>query len=354
MTVHLFNTVSSSSCANFALRKTAEDNFQRFDFEVINTVRRNFYVDDCLKSVPSERETICLTADLRRLLEREGFNLTKWVSNSRKLIESLPESDRARSFKDLPDNQMPIERALGVRWDVEGDAFCFKIEVNDEPLTRRGLLSVVSSVYDPLGFAAPVILPAKAILQDLCRKRLEWDGPIPTEEKERWLKWLKDLPKLERFSVDRCFKPQNFGRTASLQLHHFSDTSQQGYGAVSYLRSVDDKGTIHCSFVMGKACAAPLKSITIPRLELSAAVLASRLDKIIRREIDLPIHESVFWTDSTCGMNYIRSNDKRFHTFVANRVAIIHDGSSPSQWRYMSTEANPADDASRSGNRLVH
>ena len=133
----------------------------------------------------------------------------------------------------------------------------------------------------------------------------------------------------------------------SQQLHHFSDASQQGYGAASYLGSKDDKGTIHCSFVMGKARTAPLKSITIPRLELSAAVLASRLEKIIRREIDLPVHESVFWTDSTCVMNYIRSNDKRFHTFVANRVAIIHDGSTPSQWRYVNTEANPADDASR-------
>ena len=91
----------------------------------------------------------------------------------------------------------------------------------------------------------------------------------------------------------------------SLQLHHFSDASQQGYGAVSYLRSKDGKGTIYCSFVMGKACTTLLKSITIPRLELSAAVLASRLDRIIRREIDLPVHESVFWTDSTCVMNYV-------------------------------------------------
>jgi len=104
-------------------------------------------------------------------------------------------------------------RAFGVQWDVEGDIFSFKIEVNDKPLTRRGLLSVVSSVYDPLGFAAPVILSAKAILQDLCRKRLEWDDPIPAEEKEHWLKWLKILPKLECFSVDRCFKSQNFGKT---------------------------------------------------------------------------------------------------------------------------------------------
>ncbi|XP_078352443.1 uncharacterized protein LOC144637184 [Oculina patagonica] len=298
MRVHLFGAVSSASYANLALRKTAEVNLHEFDFEVINTVKRNFYVDDCLKSVPGENEAIRLTADLRRLLEKGGFNL--------------------------------------IKWDVESVKFC-----------SVGLLSVVSSVYDPLGFAAPVIFPAKVILQDLCRKKLEWDDPIPYEEKSRWLKWLQDLSKLEQFSVDRCFKPQNLGRTMSLQRHHFSDASQQGYGAVSYLRSLDDEGVIHCSFVMGKARTAPLKSITIPRLELSAAVLASRLDKIIRREIDLPIHESVFWTDSTCVINYIRSNDKRFHTFVANRVAVIHDGSSPSQWKYVSSEANPADDASR-------
>ena len=160
------------------------------DFVVINTVRRIFYVDDCLKSVPSENEAIRLTTDLRGLLEREGFmmNLTKWVSNSRKLIESLPKSDRAGSFKDLYDSQMPVERALEICRDVEGDIFCFKIEVNDKPLTGRGLLCVVSSVYDPLGLTAPVILPGKAILQDLCRKRLEWDDPIPTKEKKRCLK----------------------------------------------------------------------------------------------------------------------------------------------------------------------
>ena len=146
--------------------------------------------------------------------------------------------------------------------------------------------------------------------------------------------------------MDMCLRPDGF-LSSSVTLHHFSDASQQGYGAVSYLRSMNDKGIIHCSFVMGKARTAPLKSITIPRLELSAAVLATRLDKIIRREIDLPIRDSVFWTDSTCVINYIRSNDKRFHTFVANRVAVIRDGSSPSQWRYVSTEENPADDASR-------
>ena len=147
--------------------------------------------------------------------------------------------------------------------------------------------------------------------------------------------------------MDRCLKPAGLGEIVSVQLHHFSDASQQGYGAVSYLRFLDDKDTIHCSFVMGKARTAPLKTVTTPRLELSAAVVASRLDKTLRKEIDIPVDESVFWTDSTCVISYIQNNDKRFHTFVANRIAIIHDATSPSQWRYVDSERNPADDASR-------
>ena len=347
MGVHLFGAVSSPSCANFALRKAADDNSQLFDSEAINTVKRNFYVDDCLKSVPGEEEAIRLTDDLRRLLEKGGFNLTKWVSNSRKVIGSLPVSERAGTFKDLHDGQLPVERALGVRWDVERDKFCFKIEVKSKPLTRRGLLSVVCSLYDPLGFVAPIVFPAKVILQDLCRRRLEWDDPIPDDERNRWLSWLEDLPKLKQLSVDLCLKPPGFGKIVSVQLHHFSDASQQGYGAVSYLRFLNDKDAIHCSFVMGKARTAPLKTVTIPRLELSAAVVASRLDKTLRKEIDISVDESVFWTDSTCVISYIQNNDKRFHTFVANRIAIIHDATSPSQWRYVDSERNPADDASR-------
>jgi len=146
---------------------------QQFDSEAVNTVKRNFYVDDCLKSVPGEEEAIRLTDDLRRLLGKGSFNLTKWISNSRRVIESLPVSERAGSFKDLYDGQLPVERALGVRWDVERDKFCFKIEARSKPLTRRGLLSSVCSLYDPLGFVAPIVLPAKVILQDLCRRRLE-------------------------------------------------------------------------------------------------------------------------------------------------------------------------------------
>ena len=203
------------------------------------------------------------------------------------MIESIPESERAPSLRKLDfDKSKHVERPLGVQWNVATDTFGFTITIKDRPLTRRGVLSTVSSIYDPLGFAAPFILPAKAILQDLCRKKLGWDDPIPEEETQRWRKWLHELPKLEQFSVNRCFKPSEFGEIDSRQLHHFSDASQEGYGAVSYLRIVNTRGDIHCSFVLGKSRLAPLKPTTIPRMELSAAVVATRLEKMIQEELE--------------------------------------------------------------------
>ena len=132
----------------------------------------------------------------------------------------------------------------------------------------------------------------------------------------------------------------------SAEFHHFSNASQHGYGAVSYLCLTNDKQD-RSSFVMGKSRLSRLKTATIPRLELSAAVLVAKLDKSIRKEIDISINKLVFWTDSTCVLSYIVSTDKRFHTFVANRVSSIREASFPSQWNYVDTKSNPADDASR-------
>lgn len=347
MTVHLFGGVSSPSCANFALRKTADDNEEDYGPEIVNTVKRNFYVDDCLKSVQSEQIAISHVKNLTSLLKKGGFRLTKWLSNSREVMESISESERATSAKDLDFDHTPIERALGVQWHIASDTFGFKIIIKDRPATRRGILSVVSLIYDPLRFIAPFILSAKLILQDLCKKKLGWDDKIPNEELERWKAWLEVLPKLEEFSIDRCFKPPGFEKVVSCQLHYFSDASQLAYGAVSYLRLVNPHGNVHCSFVMGKSRLAPLKPVTIPRMELSAAVLSTRLDTMFREELEFTVDESIYWTDSTCVLRYVENEDKRYQTFVANRVSAIRERSSPVQWRYVETKLNPADDASR-------
>ena len=219
----------------------------------------------------------------------------------------------------LSKDDLPVERALGVVWSVETDTFGFKVDVKLKSPTRRGILSV----YDLLGLAAPFVLLAKQLLQDLCRVKLECDDPIPPEHKVRLERWMADLPKLSQFSVERCVKPAGFDLISSSQLHHFSDASDIGFGSVSYLRLVNDQGDVHCSFLCAKSRVAPLKTLTIPRLELSAAVISVKQDKILKRELEIPVSaQSVFWTDSTAVLRYLKNETRRCQTFVANRVTI--------------------------------
>ena len=235
MLVHLFGAASSPSCTNFGLKQTADDNQEMFSEEAVRTLRRNFYVDACLKSIKGETKAILLVSELRALLSKGGFRLTKWISSSRRVIKSVPTSGRAISVKDHLLDQLHCERALGTQWDVKTDTFGFKISLRDKPSTRRGIFSIVSSIYDPLGFVAPFILPAKCLLQTMCRRGLGWDDKVSNEDISVWQSWLGDLPKLESLKVYQCFKPPDFGDVTICQIHHFADASQTAYGAVSYL-----------------------------------------------------------------------------------------------------------------------
>lgn len=349
MTVHLFGAVSSPSCASYALRRTADDNKSDFSAETVQAVKQNFYVDDCLISLGSEKEAIQMIKDLSALCKRGGFILEKWISNSRAVLQTIAEEQRAKDLKELnlDRDNLPMERALGLLWCVESDSFKFKMEVKQQSLTRRGMLSTASSVYDPLGMLAPVTLSAKIMQQELCRRSCGWDDVMPPDIENQWKRWLADLELLASFRVDRCIKPQDFGAPIHRQLHHFADASKDGYGTVTYIRLQNSKGMAHVAFLLGKARVTPLKSVTIPRLELTAAVLAARMDVMLKSELQLHFDESVFWTDSTSVLKYINNEDKRFHTFVANRITAIREVSSPSQWRHVGSKDNPADAASR-------
>ena len=125
---------------------------------------------------------------------------------------------------------MPIERALGIEWNTESDSFAIKVAIKDRALTRRGILSMVSSIYDPLGFLSPFTLKAKQILQGLCKLKSGWDQIILEDFSNQWLKKITGLEQLSRFTVDRCMKPENFGPIRTAELHHFSDASEIGYG----------------------------------------------------------------------------------------------------------------------------
>ena len=190
MTVHLFGATSSPGCANFTLKRTADDFEELFGSEPATFVKKDFYVDDGLKSVPSATEASALIKSTKSLLAKGGFNLHKFVSNSKEVIEAIPKEQRASGIKelDLSRDILPIERALGVQWCVQSEALQFRVVLKDKPLTRRGILASISSIYDPLGLAAPFLLQGKQILQDLCKNQAAWDAMVPDEIKARWEK----------------------------------------------------------------------------------------------------------------------------------------------------------------------
>ena len=347
MTVHVFGATDSPCCANYCLKRTAEDNKDEYDISVVETVRRHFYVDDMLRALKNEEIAIEVAKGSMDLLSRGGFRLTKFLSNSRTVLQAIPVEKRALPDLDLDLDQLPIERTLGVHWNVEDDMFCFKIKLCDKPNTKRGVLSCVSSFYDPMGFAAPVVLPVKQILQVCWRKKLKWDDSLDDDLLRSWTHWKSLLPLMTQISIPRCFYRLPDHDDAVVELHHFCDASEIGYGTVSYLRVIYSDGTVSCSFVMGKSRNAPIRAHTIPRLELQSALLAVRMNNMIQRELDITVHETFFWTDSMIVLSYIGNTTKRFQTYVANRVKEIRESSEPTQWRHCPGNLNPADDCSR-------
>ena len=181
MQVHLFGGKSSPSVVNYCMRKTADDHELNYSELAINTLRRSFYMDDMIRSVKSVEDAKDLIPEMQKLLQEGGFDLGKFMSTSREVIETVPEEKRAKSLQnlDLNDCSLPQESALGLKWNVEGDYFTYSINLQDKPMTKRGLLSTTASLYDPLGLVAPVLLVPKLIQQEMCRQNLEWDDELP-------------------------------------------------------------------------------------------------------------------------------------------------------------------------------
>ncbi|XP_047666930.1 uncharacterized protein LOC125140835 [Tachysurus fulvidraco] len=347
MAVHLFGATSSPGCANFGLKYLAQQHKVNYP-SASAFIEKNFYVDDGLTSVPSTSEAKELILQAQRVCKHGGLRLHKFNSNKEDVLSCLNPSEKATTSKPLDFNleATPAGRVLGIQWSTKDDTFSFSIDLKDQPLTRRGILSVIASLYDPLGFVAPFILQGKCILQELCRRGTEWDNELPDDLRPQWVDCKNDLLKLKEVLIPRCHHPHTFSDIVRTELHHFSDASNVGYGACSYLHFKNDKSEVHCSLVMAKARVSPTKVISIPRLELSAAVISARMSVMLKNELEMKIDQEFFWTDSQVVLAYINNEARRFHVFVANRVQLIRDVTDPSQWCYVNTTDNPADYAS--------
>ena len=187
-------------------------------------------------------------------------------------------------------------------------------------------------------------------MQDLCQEGLHWDKQVSEEYVKKWEALKRELYDLEKLSLGMCIKPSNFCKIVNTSLHNFNDTSEIGYGQCSYLRVVDKNENIHCSLIMGKARVAPKAFVSIPRLELAAAVLSVKISNMIKKELQLQELDEYFWTDSRVVLGYIANDTRAFKTFVSKRVHMIQENSNVKQWKYVPSKENCADDASRGMN----
>ena len=179
-----------------------------------------------------------------------------------------------------------MSKALGVKREVCGDTFqyMYKQQSQAGPVTRRLMLSYISSMFDPLGFIAAITLRGKMLFQEATGLQIDWDTPVPDALAHSWMEWLQYLPELDTFKFNRCMIPGEFADGVA-EVHNFCDGSQAGYGCYSYIRVINETGQIYVALITAKSRLAPLKQITVPCLELASAVLAVKMNNVISANI---------------------------------------------------------------------
>lgn len=354
MTTLVFGAVHASTAAIWTLQHAVSQN-KNYP-EVASRIKQNFYADNLSDSFDTEMEAIKFAKDVTESLAIGGFKLTGFASSSKRVLETIPAEDRAGSILDLNYGALPTEYILGLAWDCNSD--CYKLRVKELPpiMTKRELLSAMSREFDPLGICLPVITYAKLLFQETCKLRtrippykkpIGWDEPLPDCILEKWNIWAGSLSSLSQISIRRCFRSSDEKLAdCTSDLIVFSDSSLLAFGAVAYLKTTCH-GKMHLDFVMAKGRIAPTSILSIPRLELQAAVLAIRMTQSIIREMRIPISSIEYRTDSEIVLHQINSSHHKHPTFVANRIGEILRHSSPEQWKFISGKDNPADDCTR-------
>ena len=346
MTSHLFGGVWCSAVSTYALRRTVTDQCG-VESLLSHAILDCTYVDDCLVSVNKKGEALSIIHDLPELMKTGGFVLTKFAVNDRDLALEVPSEDRSPTIHEFSSSS--VGKALGVRWNVHDDVFCFLFAdsfASNCALTRRLMLKFTASIYDPLGLVSPWILRGKLILQRATQLRLGWDENVPEDLSNAWSDWLKCLRSVSSIVFSRCLKPTAVD-PGYCEFHVFCDASEMAYGCCVYLRCVGINGEVSSILIASKAYVAPLKQHTIPRLELQAASKAVFLACSVRKELGLEHAMIHYWTDSMIVIGYISNDSRRFRTFVSNRVSHIRALSNAEDWRHVVSAENPADLLSR-------
>ncbi|KAK0140410.1 hypothetical protein N1851_022619 [Merluccius polli] len=238
MTVHVFGNCPSPSVAMYGLKRTAVEGEREYGSDVRKFIEHHFYVDDGLKSFASENEAINVLCRAQRMLAQSNIRLHKISSNSPVVTSAFPGEDLATGLQglELGQHAPPMQRSLGLGWNLSTDQFSFKVEISDKPFTKRGVLSVINSLYDPLGFAVPVSIEGRSILREISEDIAEWDTPLPKEKQDKWQQWKDSLKHLEQLKIPRMYTDISLSKAQRKEMHVFCDASTKAVGAVAYLK----------------------------------------------------------------------------------------------------------------------
>lgn len=346
LTTVTYGVTSSPYLANRVIQQLIIDEGKNHPLAA-TALKDQIYVDDALLGSNSVENAQQLKDDVVQLLKKGGFELRKWSSNNPLLLQSIPEDHREKPIGFRAPEQ-PVHSVLGLKWSPNEDVFSYSVgtdKIKETP-TKRTVLSVISQIYDPSGWLTPVTFWSKSFMQYLWTLSLDWDDPLDDNILSVWNKFTNELPCIETLKIPRYI---GLSSAKDIQLHAFSDASEAGYCSCVYLRVVESQGSVSTYLLIAKSRVAPLKRISIPRLELCGAHLMSKLLNYCLNKLSPPYTISSYtaWCDSTIVLSWIGMPSYRLKVYVSNRVAEIQENIPPSRWRHVPSLDNPADVGSR-------
>lgn len=333
-----FGVISSP----FLLNATVRHHLNKSDQEINKQIARDIYVDNLVTGAQSLEKALRLYHTAKKSFEELSMNLREWNSNSKDFLRHISQDDREKR---------EVIKVLGIEWNTNTDKLHLKpnYETARNNMTKRGVLKVTAAIYDPCGFVAPIVLPAKLLLRELWQLKLKWDEALPQNMVDKWQTILAGFQIIKNVCIPRLYSEMETGSKTKYELHCFADAALQAYAAVVYLRKFDEqKNTGSVSFVLGKSRVAPVKeqeNLQIPRLELLGAVIGNRLLQYVGRFLTVPVEDHYLWVDSEIVLNWFNS-EKLLPPFVARRINELRQNKRL-HVRYIPTYLNPADGATR-------
>ncbi|XP_067620031.1 uncharacterized protein [Eurosta solidaginis] len=346
-TYQLQTVTYGTSCAPFlavrCLRQLAYNNVSTHSIGAAFTLR-DFYVDNLMTGAATIEEVVAIKNEVIDLLAGGGFPLRKFASNHHNIIADIPDADRVVNVNI---GGVSYIKALGLKWSPQDDNFLFSYSSLDPPsskISKRTILSRIARLFDPLGLLNPIVVTCKLLMQQLWKLKLSWDESVPMQIYTQWTDKCHQITSISNLKIPRLV---HFDFEA--QLHAFSDASTKAYGACIYAVSRYE-GTMYTSLICAKSRVAPTKEMTLPKLELCAAVLLTELLKSVVTIFRTEASNIHCWSDSTIVLSWIQGEPMRWTTFVANRVTKIQQLTANYSWHHVPTKENPADFVSRGAN----